>query len=335
MGRCLRGAAWTSATLVGVLVILFARSWFAWQADPVPYTSATNALWARHQWVGEPHTQGEYRALADTLTRGRISDVFFHVGPFDGDGSIPPRRYAYAGELLAALRGLAPGVRAQAYVGQVERSGGGPLDLRNPATRERILRTDEALLDLGFAGIHYDIEPVYPDDSGFLDLLERTHRLTGARGRALSAAVEQPTLADWTQPVFRALLPRSGRIHYPPRPTRAYLRAVADRVDQVAVMTYDSDAPTQALAGRHFARHTEDVLRLIGDRVTVFIGVPTYRPLTHWAEDLPTALRGVRQGVGALPRPPRRPYGVALYAEWTTDHHDWVTYREEWLASAP
>jgi hypothetical protein len=184
---------------------------------------------------------------------------------------------------------------------------------------------------------------VYPDDPGgasatngssFLDLLARTHRLTRARGRVLSAAVEQPTLADWTQPIFRALLPR-GRTHYPPRPTGAYLRAVADRVDQVAIMTYDSAAPTQALAGRHFAWHTERVLKLIGDRVTVFIGVPTYRPLTDWAEDLPTALRGVRQGIGALRRPPRRPYGVALYAEWTTDHHDWVTYWEEWLGVAP
>src|SRR6266511_2578944 len=39
-----------------------------------------NALWARRQCVGQGHSDGEYRASADTLRRGEISDVFFHVG---------------------------------------------------------------------------------------------------------------------------------------------------------------------------------------------------------------------------------------------------------------
>ncbi|MCO6006419.1 hypothetical protein NE236_15650 [Actinoallomurus purpureus] len=326
-----RAAAWVCALVLGASVIFFGRAWFAWQREPSAYGTSTNALWARHQWVGEAHAEGEYRALADTLRRNRISDVFFHVGPLTGDGEIPPSRYAHAGELLAALRRLAPEVRAQAYVGQVERSGGGPLDLRAAATRENVLTTDRALLDLGFAGIHYDIEPIYPDDRNFLDLLTNTHRLTRARGRVLSAALEQQTLADWTQPLFRAVLPR-GKDHYPPRPTAAYLRAVADRVDQVAIMTYDSEAPTRALAGRHFAHHTERTLSLIGDRVTVFMGVPTYRSPTPWAEDLPTALRGVRQGVAELRHRPRRPYGVAVYADWTTNHREWAAYRAGWPA---
>jgi hypothetical protein len=217
-------------------------------------------------------------------------------------------------------------VRAQAYVGQVSSAGGGPLDLGDPATRDRVLATDRELLAAGFAGIHYDIEPIHPDDRGFLDLLTRTHALT--RGRVLSVALEQPFLADWEAPLLRAVLPRR---HRPPRPTSGYLRAVASRVDQVAIMTYDSEAPTEALAGRHFARHTARVLALLGDRVTVFMGVPTYRTATPWAENLSTALRGVRQGLGSLRRPPRRPYGVAVYADWTTSAREWATFRREWL----
>ena len=125
----------------------------------------------------------------------------------------------------------------------------------------------------------------------------------------------------------------SGAISIPPAALTAYLRAVADRVDQVAIMTYDSYAPTEALAGRYFAWQTERVLSLIGDRVTVFMGVPTYRSPTPWAENLPTALRGVRQGVERLRRRPRRPFGVAVYAEWTTNHHDWDTFRQGWRDS--
>lgn len=331
MGQAVRrfacGTAWVCAVIMGALAIFFAQTWFAWQREPAAHDGTANALWARHQWAGQPHTEADYRTLAGILTRNGITDVFFHVGPLDGDGSIPAGRYAHAGELLAAMRRLVPSVRAQAYVGQVERSGGGPLDLGDPATRARILGTDRALLALGFAGIHYDIEPVHPDDRDFLDLLARTHELTRARGRVLSASIEQLSLADWEAPVFRALLPR-GRI--PARPTSAYLRAVAARVDQVAIMTYDSWAPTRTLAGRHFAWHTERTLSLIGDRVTVFIGVPTYRTGTPWAEDLPTALRGVRQGIDALRRPPRRPYGVGVYADWTTSDRDWATFRRDW-----
>jgi hypothetical protein len=260
IGRILRWTAWTAAVCVGALAVFFAQTWFAWQREPQAYGGTANALWARHQWVGERHTEADYRALAATLTAGDITDVFVHVGPLDGDGWILPSRYAHAGELLAAMRRLAPRVRTQAYVGQVERSGGGPLDLGDPRTRARVLQTDRALLAVGFAGIHYDIEPIYPDDRDFLDLLARTHELT--RGKVLSVALEQPSLADWEAPVFRALLPRS-RDHYPPRPTGAYLRAVASRVDQVAIMTYDSEAPTQALAGWHFARHTERTLSLV------------------------------------------------------------------------
>ncbi|MGH3374067.1 MAG: hypothetical protein ACRDP6_04965 [Actinoallomurus sp.] len=325
--RFARGSAWACALVLGASAIFLAQTWFAWQREPKAYGGTANALWARHQWVGEPHTEAGYRALAGTLTRNTVTDVFFHVGPLDGDGAIPPARYAHAGELLAAMRRLVPSVRAQAYVGQVERSGGGPLDLGDPGTRARILQTDRALLTLGFAGIHYDIEPVRPGDRDFLDLLARTHELTRARGRVLSVALEQLSLADWEAPVLRAVLPRR---RIPARMTTAYLRAVAARVDQVAIMTYDSEAPTRALAGRHFAWHTERTLALIGDRVTVFMGVPTYRSPTPWAEDLPTALRGVRQGIDALPRPPRRPYGVGVYADWTTSDRDWATFRKDW-----
>jgi hypothetical protein len=331
--RFVRAVAWMVAVLLCAVAVLFARTWFEWQREPAAHGGSVNGLWARHQWAGLPHTEAEYAALAGTLARNRITDVFFHVGPLDGDGNIPPSRYGHAAELLAAMRRLAPAVRAQAYVGQVSRSGGGPLDLGDPRTRARVLGTDRALLGLGFAGIHYDIEPVYSGDRDFLDLLARTHELTRADGRVLSVALEQPPLADWEVPVYGAVLGRAG-IHYPPRPAGGYLRAVAARVDQVAIMTYDSQAPTRTLAGRHFAWHTKRTLELIGDRVTVFIGVPTYRTPTPWAEDLPTALRGVRQGVDALGHTPRRPYGVAVYADWTTSERDWAAFRRGWNGSS-
>ncbi|MGW5417024.1 hypothetical protein [Actinomadura geliboluensis] len=332
LGGLARWTGWAAAYVLGIAALVFAGAWVWWQPEPEARGTELNGLWARHQWVGEPHTDAEYRALGDLLKRNHISDVFFHTGPFEADGTVPAAKYRYARQLIQAMRKYAPGVRAQAYLGQIRVvEGKGVIDLDDAAVRERVLETDAAFLDLGFDGIHYDFEPIYPDDDAFLALMDRTRELTRSRGRLLSVALEQPTLFDGLQPVYKALIPRTGAVHYPPRPTRDFLRAVADRADQVAIMTYDVSLPTEALAGWHYARHTRATLELIGDRTSVFIGVPTYRPLMDWAEDLPVALRGVRRGLDQLERAPKRPYGVGVYAGWTTEPGEWAHFRSTWL----
>lgn len=330
----MRWTGWAAALAVGLAAAFVVQSWAWWQGDPHARGTDTNALWARHQWVGDPHTDAEYQALAGLLRQNRISDVFFHAGPLEADGSVPPAKYAHAGELIAALRKYAPGVHLQAYLGQIRAHDGvGVLRLQDPAVRTGILRTDQAMLAAGFDGIHYDIEPIFYDDSAFLTLLDQTRTLTRARGALLSASLEQLTLMPAAQPALR-LIPRRWGWHAPARPTPSYLRKVADRVDQVSIMTYDTGLPLQSLVGRHFAHHTEQTLKLIGDRVTVFIGVPTYAPEFDWAEDLPTALRGVRKGLDALDRRPARPYGVGIYADWTTTPAEWARYRALWPSSS-
>ncbi|RKS74904.1 hypothetical protein BZB76_3427 [Actinomadura pelletieri DSM 43383] len=331
-GRILRWTGWTVAYVLGLVALAFAGAWVWWQQEPEARGTEVNALWARHQWVGEPHTDAEYRELGERLRRNRITDVYFHTGPFEADGTVPPHKYRYARQLIEAVRRYAPGVRAQAYLGQIRIvDGDGVIELDDPKVRARVLKTDAAFLDLGFDGIHYDFEPIYPDDAAFMTLMRQTRELTRSRGRLLSVALEQATLVETAQPVYKALLPRGGRYHEPPRPNGDFLRAVADLADQVAIMTYDTALPTEALAGWHFARHTRTTLELIGDRTTVFIGVPTYRPLVHWAEDLDVALRGVRRGIDDLERPPKRPYGVGVYADWTTGPDEWARYRAAWL----
>ncbi|WP_245667805.1 hypothetical protein [Actinomadura macra] len=333
--RVVRWTGWTAVYALGLVALAFSGAWVWWQPEPGARGTDVNALWARHQWVGEPHTDAEYRALGDLLKQNRISDVYFHAGPFEADGTVPPSKYRYAGQLLAAVRKYAPGVRAQAYLGQIRMvDGHGVTDLDDPAVRERVLKTDAAFLDVGFDGIHYDFEPIYPDDASFLVLMDRTRELTRSRGRLLSVALEQPPLFDALQPVYKAFVPRHGPVHYPPRPTERFLNEIADRADQVAIMTYDVSLPTRSLAGWHYARHTRRTLELIGDRATVFMGVPTYRPLVGWAEDLTVALRGIRRGVDDLDRPPKRPFGVGVYADWTTGPDAWTRYRAAWPPSA-
>ena len=332
--RLVWAAVWGGSVLAVLVAVVVAGTWVWWWAAPSAGQGSrgVNALWARHQWVGQAHGRREYRVLADRLRRGAISDVFFHVGPLDPDGSIPPSRYAHARALLEAMDRLAPGVRVQAWIGQITRQGGGPLDLDRETVRERIVRTAGSFLDLGFEGIHYDLEPVYPVDGEFLELLGRTRELTRGRGAVLSVSLEQLELVNGTQALAAAVLPD---VHYPPRPSRRFLQRVAERVDQVAVMAYDTELPADWLVGRHYAWQAKHVTGLVGDRVTVFIGVPTYRqgqPFP-WAENLRSAIRGTRRGLDHLDHRPSHPVGLAIYADWTTTPDEWDLYQAAWVHS--
>jgi hypothetical protein len=280
--------------------------------------------------VGDPHSDEEYRAFAEQMRRHEISDVYFHAGPLEADGSVPDDLVEHADELLAAMDRHAPEIRAQAYLGQIEDRAGGILDLDDPATREGIAETAERFLEMGFDGIHYDIEPIYPGDESFIDLLDRTHQVTQARGAVLSVALEQVEVIGVQRSAGRLV----GRDYYDS--SEGYLRSVAERVDQVAIMTYDTGLPADWLFGAHMAWQTEWVIEAIGDEVTVFMGVPTYDDGSRfrfysWAENVSTGIRGVRKGLDRMDAAKTEDVGIAIFAEWTTDDDEWAAYRSGWL----
>jgi hypothetical protein len=312
------------------LALVVLATWLWWRPAPDPDRRgelAPNAVWLAHTWVGDPHSETDYAALAARLRAARITDAFFHAGPLSPTGGVAPERDRYAGQLLAAMSRYAPGVRAQAYLGQVERGGGGPLDLGDPAVRAGVAVTAARLVELGFDGIHYDIEPVYPGDASFLDLLERTRAVTRPAGAVLSVSLEELTPFPGPLPGLIDALPGVRR---PAQQTPAYLEQVAARVDQVAFMTYGSFLPADFLFGRYVAWQTERAAELLADRVTVFIGVPTEDHPLRPAETVAAGLRGVRKGLARVDQARAARVGVAVFADWTTSEAEWADYRREW-----
>jgi hypothetical protein len=308
----------------GVTLYLYATYHLDAEAPP---PGGPSGLWLGHSWVGESHSAPQYRALADELSSARIGDVFVHVGPLDGDGTIPPDRYWNASALLASLHRLDPRVRVQAWVGQLV-APYGPLRLGDPATRARIEATASRLLGLGFDGIHYDLEPVISGNRSFLALLDATAALTRARHRllSLSAPPSDPTPVGF-------LIDRLDSGYAPW--SLGYYRAVAAHVDQIAVMTYGRGLPAQWAYGSYVRAITHQLLTAIPRGPTMLIGLPTY-DVEGWgvfphAETLQAGLRGVREGVAALPRAAAARVGVAIYAEWTTDGAQWQAFRRLWL----
>lgn len=331
MKRFARAFAWGAAGLLVLAAI--ALGYLYWRFENMPERHVAmrgpNAVWIGHRWVGQAHDGAEYRILTALLRRHHITDAFAHVGPLDGSGRIPQARYPAAADFVAAMKRSAPALRLHAWIGQVERWGGGPLDLSDATVRAAIVQTSARFLDLGFDGIHYNFEPITNGNPHLLALLDRTRTLTKSRGRLLSLATDELEPLPGLASLATLLRVRAGYW------TEPYYRAVADRVDQVAVMMYDTALPTGWLYGSLVAWETESIRRLTAGRVTLFIGVPSYEE-QRWtfhpgAENVRSALRGIRKGMGARQQDPFDDFGVAIYANWTTDAAEWRTLREGWL----
>ncbi len=330
-GRPARRLLAATLMLVAVLfggVAAAAYGLYRWAPTASHGHEGPNAVWAAHHWVGRSQTAADYDGLVGELDRNGITDVFFHVGPLAGDGSIPTAKYPNAAELIRQIKQRNPALRLQAWIGQVERQGGGPLDLSNPQTRATVVATAESFLDLGFDGIHYNIEPIRSGNTDLLALLDRTAASTASRGRILSMATDEMSLFPGADALAGMISPRASLW------SPAYYRQVADRVDQVAVMMYDTMSPTDWIFGTVVAWETYRLLSVVGRDTTLFMGVPTYeerRPgFRPEAENMASGLRGINLGRRISDRAVG-PFGVAIYAHWTTDLDEWRTYRRAWL----
>ena len=328
MRRARRLLAFTLLVVVVALAVVAGGAYLTYHRDlPLQAQSGPVGLWLEHRWVGEPHAAQDYDALADQFLHHDITDVFAHVGPLEGTGAIDAARYRNAADFVAAIHARLPSVRVQAWMGQMEKRRGGPLDLTDANARAGILRTAEIFLDLGFDGIHYDIEPLQRDDAALHALLDATRALTKTRGRLLSLATTE--IEPFPGASFLVNLPLPGAVLWSPDD----YREAATRVDQLAVMTYNTALPWDWLYGCFVAFETHRIAKAVDGKATVMIGVPTYEE-PGWtfhpeAENMESALRGVRLALAdGAPLP--GPLGVAIYARWTTDDAEWTTYRRLW-----
>jgi hypothetical protein len=284
------------------------------------HTMGDDALWLGHAWVDGRHGQADLNALVARLKTTGIRDLFVHSGPLSDDGGLNPALRPRARWLTSALHQALPQIRVDAWLGALV--GGGHLDLAHPATRARIVTSAEDVIADGFDGVHLDLEPVADGDTGYLALLTQVRAVTPV----LSVAAPQVQPLGWLPlPAF-----------HPHWWSAGYLHQVATRVDQIAIMAYDSGMPTGALYAGYLHRETELALRAVPPDISLLIGVPAYHSsaLGHFnsAETVSAAIRGVRLAVS--PTPPARPLGVALYVDFTATAQDWAQYQADWARPA-
>ncbi|MFI5274805.1 MAG: hypothetical protein ACHQ4H_17375 [Ktedonobacterales bacterium] len=299
------------------------------------FNRGNNAVWLEHAWAGEPRSAADYDALAARLSSEQIGYVFAHVGPLDSDGTIPADRAPNAAALAAALHQRLPGLKVLAWIGQVEIAGGFPanasVNLNDSAVRTAIARTAAHFVtDLGYNGVHYDIEPITNNNPRFLDLLDVTRTLLPP-GAIISLSGEK-----WAPDATVAgMLRDAGRADA--WWTSYYYADVAKHCDQIVAMLYNTAMPTSwayQLAVKQETQHILDAVRSAAHPPQVLIGLPTYPGNDFWfhdsAENMRSGLAGVVAGLNS-DRDTQPFTGVAIYRFALTTDDDWATYQKTWL----
>jgi len=280
----------------------------------------SNGIWLQHGWLGDDAWFVRYgrdpllfrnddavRVLARKLAAHNIVDIFPHLCPSRSDGRIPSVDPDQTDRFLREFENF----RVIPWVG-------GVLDvhvfLASENWRETFIASILELLQQHphLAGVHVNIEPLPAGNQDFLTLLEEL-RAALPEGRILSVAAHPPPTL-W-QP--------SPEVHW----DQAYFGAVSERVDQMAVMMYDTaiklEKPYQSL----LALWTVDVLEWAGD-TPVLLGLPTYDDAgvgyhSPRVENLSNGLLGVHAGLSQYQRLPSNYQGIALYSEWEMDEAEW------------
>lgn len=298
--------------------------------DPAPGTRTRDrdALWLGHAWVDGRKTDKDVTSLAHRLKSTGIRDLYVHAGPLEHDGTLPKSDYPKARWLISAIHREAPGVRVQAWLGdKLASESPDGLRLERAATRAAVVASAGEILAAGFEGTHFDLEPLHSGDRDYLALLDDLRALTRAHHALLSVAAHQID----PLPAFHSFW--GTTTGHPKWWSQAYFGQVARRVDQIAVMSYDTMQPLGSLYGGYVAQQTSLALEVTPDSTDLLMGLPFYHEnrFGHWAhaETVPAAVRGVRLGLSRTDARRDR-FGVALYVDFAATEADWAAYREDW-----
>lgn len=284
------------------------------------FNNGENAIWLEHEWVEKSHTQAQISALVNSFADHKIKYVFMHAGPISSDGTIPADRYSRAQEFLNAARQYGDKIKYLAWIGQVRSK----LDLANPEIRFRVVETAKIFTDeIGFDGIHFDIEPIYEKDSDIEHLLESTKARISAN-KILSIAINE-MMPDLSRRIFKIWMPEAAPL------TQETFTRIADRVDQIAVMTYENGISKPWLY-RYFLKNETIWLTRAIDSKKILIGVPTYeKGINPVAENIENGLRGIIQGLRNFRSQKKSFLGAAIYMNKETSAKEWEAYENLWL----
>ncbi|MFF5974204.1 hypothetical protein ACFY7C_22040 [Streptomyces sp. NPDC012769] len=292
-------------------------------------TRGKDAIWLGHAWVDGRKKDADLTAFAARIKGTGIRDLYVHAGPLEHDGTLPAERYPRARWLVDGVHRTMPGIRVHAWLGDIlATEGPDGLRLEDAGSRAAVVASARQILDAGFEGVHFDLEPLHSDDRHYLSLLDDLGELTRARKAPLSVAAHQ---IDPLPAAHQALGVLSGGSEK--WWSQEFFGQVARRVDQIAVMSYDTWMPLEGMYGGYVAQQTSLALEVTPESTDLLMGLPFFHEddLGHHenAETVAAAVRGARLGLGRTD-PGRERFGLALYVDFAAEERDWAAYRAGW-----
>ncbi|MEU8743923.1 hypothetical protein AB0C39_09740 [Streptomyces parvulus] len=316
--------------LVPLLTVLTALR-VNYTGDPADgtYTRNRDAIWLGHAWVDGRKDDADLAAFALRVRTTGIRDLYVHTGPMEHDGTLPKSLYPKARWLIDTVHRDLPGVRVQAFLGDVlATEGPDGMRLADAGTRAAVVGSARQVLDAGYDGVHLDLEPLHSGDRDYLSLLDDVREVTRARDAQLSVAAHQID----PLPALHSVL--GFFTEHPKWWSQEYFGQVARRVDQIAVMSYDTAQPLEGTYGGYVAQQTSLALEVTPPTTHLLMGLPFYHEsnFDHWghAETVAAAVRGVRLGLSRTDAD-RRLFGVAPYIDFAATDTNWEEYRDGWV----
>lgn len=284
-----------------------------------------NGIWMQHGWLGDDgwfernhkdkaafRTPLKLKSLADQYRREHLRDLFPHLCPCSKSGAIAPSNAEQCERFLDAFSGF----RVIPWVGGITRTD---TLLSDANWRKAFAKSCADLLSKHprFAGIHIDIELIRSGDQDFLLLLEEIRKEI-PKGKLISVAAFPPPA-----------------ITHPTTWDESYSRQVAARVDQVAVMMYDSSLRLPKFYQQLMKDWTERVLSWYAQD-EVLLGLPAYDDATALnhdpkVENIANALLGIHAALIKQPLPANYK-GVCIYCEWVMTEDKWKEFEEHFLS---
>lgn len=329
--------------LVIVLAVLFSMTFFSWyfvfgfssNHHGSHFNKGLNAAWIGHRWVENNVKEQEIIDLVNNFKDLEIKYVFVHTGPIEENGTIPSARYPGARDFIHTAKQIDESVVYQAWIGQLRSK----LDLSKGSSRKNIANMAHKLIhDIGFDGVHLNIEPTFDGDTEFIFLAKEIRERIGtiplfsvAIGELIPKKVTSflEFFADEDNRVFGYRVDKDYN-------TAEFYQALAKYVDQFAVMSYDTSIKDSELFKWFVAQQVIYVTRAVPDR-QVFIGVPTYEDVRPnfdvRVENMATGLLGVTNGLNNFRSKLDAFTGVAIYSYWETDRNEWSLYKDLWLGT--
>ena len=308
-------------------------AWWGWVPAEAPSDChlSANGAWLSVDWTSQPVDAGHIEQLAEDASRRRLRYLYPFVSYLKADGTFSDS-YDEASKFTAAFRQFNRETRLLAWVGiPLVKEGRlgieGTVDLSDAAVREKIVAFAVRMVDeAGFDGVHLDVETVYSGNEDYLLLLEEVKAAIGDRMLSVAGSYVLPAAVN-EMPVLQGF-----------KWDEAYYQAVAERVDQIVVMGYDSGMPTPALYRlwmREQVLNLERSLEAAEVEVLIGLSVSEERTLTHHphAENMRNGLAGVCAGHRHRDGTDARVKGIAIYASWEAGQENWSTW-EQWISNA-